>query len=410
MKLSLRLILFILIMYLFALQLAIMHVIPVFQYVDELYALMCVPLWAIRFHWVLKLKKENKQINIILLLLLLFVGIGIFSNLVYSYQTFSAALRDVFINLKFFMGIATTYLLFRDFNIRKYVHPIKANAKFLILLYFVLVMQNKVTHVFPVADMRFGLYAEKIFFNHPTELASTTFFLLLVVVICYENFKKDFFYIVIAAFTIMLTLRFKALAAVLAFLYMFFIVTSGRRLKMLYLVPIVPFAVLVGGKEFSFYFFSERAMDMARGALSFTSLAIAKDTFPLGAGFGTFASWTSGTSYSPLYEMYGISKVWGLEPDSPTLVSDVFWPMILAQVGVIGLVLYVAIIVYLFVLIFRCSRNNKYLLLAGYGAMVYLLVSSIAESAFVNPLALPLAFVIGLSVCNDYQRKRGMIQ
>ena len=81
--------------------------------------------------------------------------------------------------------------------------------------------------------------------------------------------------------------------------------------------------------------------------------------FPLGTGFGTFASWVSGVYYSPIYTLYGINNVWGLTKEWPGLVSDVFWPMIIAQNGFIGLGLYIFIIYNLFKIVLQCSKSDK---------------------------------------------------
>lgn len=388
----------------FALQCAIMQHVAIFKYWDELYALLCIPLAVMKYNR--KIIKKNKYARNLAKALILFVGVGVISNGVYRYQVWHAVAQDIFLNLKFFMGIVTTYYLFRDFNIKKYKTRIRTHVKILILLYFALVIQNKITHIFPVADMRFGMNAEKIFFNHPTELASATFFLLLILMICYTGLKKDLAYIVMGAAIVILTLRFKAIAAVMIFLYMYFIITTGKRMKFTYFLPLIPFCVMVGWNEFYFYFFSDATMLMARGALSYVSLRVARDMFPLGAGFGTFASWPSGTFYSPLYEMYGIGNVWGLTRDWSGLVSDVFWPMIIAQNGFLGFGLYVYIVICLIKLILQCAKIDSRLYLAGMGAIFYLLVSSLAESAFVNPLALPLSVVIGLTICAYYQKER----
>lgn len=391
-------------MYMFTLQFAVMRVILIFQYWDEIYALMCIPIALMSFKS--KIKEKSKYINHLLITLCLFMLIGFISNFVYHYQTGIAVIRDAFLNLKFFMGILTTYYLFRGFKIQQYKYQISTHIKFLLFSYFILVLQNKFTHFFSVADMRFGVYSEKIFFNHPTELASATFFLILLLMINYVNIEKDLLFIAMGATVVLLTLRFKAIATVLIFLYMYFIVISGKRMRMIYFIPLIPFVGIIGGEEFYFYFFSKNAMDTARGALSFVSLKIARNTFPIGTGFGTFASWTSGIYYSPVYQLYGINTVWGLSKDWPQLVSDVFWPMIIAQNGFIGCILYVYIVMCIFKIVLQCSKVDKRLYLAGMGALTYLLVSSIAESAFVNPLALPLSFVIGLTLCVYNQRER----
>ncbi|MDP6380389.1 MAG: hypothetical protein QF662_03495, partial [Phycisphaerae bacterium] len=50
----------------------------------------------------------------------------------------------------------------------------------------------------------------------------------------------------------------------------------------------------------------------ARMALYFTSLKVAKDHLPLGAGFGRYGSWMSRVHYSPLYDTYELSSMPGL--------------------------------------------------------------------------------------------------
>lgn len=401
--------LFIAVMYIFSLQFGLMQRISIFKYWDEFYAILFIPLALIGFNGKIKFSKEKRYIHKMIFSLVIFVLFGVISNCIYKYQHILAVLYDIFLNLKFFMGIGTTYYLFENFKLIKYRNQIQFHTKLLITLYFILTLQNKITHIFEVGDMRFGIYAEKIFFNHPTELASATFFLLLILMISNTNIKENSIFIAMAVTVILLTLRFKAIATVMLFIYVYVIVISGRKMKPLYLLPLIPFIIMVGGDEFTFYFFSSNSMNMARGALSFTSLKIASDKFPIGTGFGTFASWTSGVYYSPVYSLYGISNVWGLTKKWPQLVSDVFWPMIIAQNGFIGLIIYIYIIYCLFRIIIQCSKVDKRLFLAGIGALSYLLVSSIAESAFVNPLALPLSFVIGLCICVYKQKERGII-
>lgn len=400
---------FILIMYLFTFQFGLMKCSAVFQFLDELYAAICIPLFFLNFNGRIKQNKSDRFIRYMIMAIFIFLLIGIAANSIYAFQSPLAIVQDIFLNLKFYMGIVTTYYLFKNFKFDRSKHQICFHCKLLIVLFLLLTLQNKITHIYSVADMRFGINAEKIFFNHPTELASTTFFLLLILIMSSDDILDNKQYVLMAVFTIILTLRFKAIATTMLFIYMYFIVMSGRKMHALYLLPLVPFVVAVAGKEFYFYFFSDATMQMARGALSYTSLKIAKDFFPFGTGFGTFASWMSGVYYSPLYESYGISDVWGLGKGWPALVSDVFWPMIIAQNGYIGFVLYVVIIWCLYKIIMQCAKTDRTIFLAGMGALSYLLISSIAESAFVNPLALPLSLVIGMCICISKQKSRGTV-
>ncbi len=75
-----------------------------------------------------------------------------------------------------------------------------------------------------------------------------------------------------------------------------------------------------------------------RVALAVGSVAIARDALPFGAGLGRFGSHMSREQYSPLYAELGLDKIYGLSRAFPIAVTDNFWPMILGETGVIGLV------------------------------------------------------------------------
>ena len=55
-------------------------------------------------------------------------------------------------------------------------------------------------------------------------------------------------------------------------------------------------------------FFSSIIPDSARYQLLTKAFEIARDMFPLGAGFATFGSYYSGVYYSSVYAAYGLSN------------------------------------------------------------------------------------------------------
>ena len=99
------------------------------------------------------------------------------------------------------------------------------------------------------------------------------------------------------------------------------------------------------GDQIEYYFFSDIQSDSARYQLLITSILIARDSFPIGAGFGTFGSYMSAIHYSPVYRIYGISNVHGLIEGATYFTSDSFWPMILGETGIVGLVSIVIVII-----------------------------------------------------------------
>jgi len=68
------------------------------------------------------------------------------------------------------------------------------------------------------------------------------------------------------------------------------------------------------------------------------SVAIARDEFPLGKGIGRFGSHMSREVYSPVYGEYGMDGMYGIAEMWPIAVADTFWPMILGEAGVLGLI------------------------------------------------------------------------
>jgi hypothetical protein len=75
-----------------------------------------------------------------------------------------------------------------------------------------------------------------------------------------------------------------------------------------------------------------------RQVLYRTSAHIARDFFPFGGGFGSFASQASIIKYSPLYARYGLSNTYGFRANDPIMVHDASWATVLAEGGVIGTV------------------------------------------------------------------------
>ena len=383
---------------------ALMSIHPMFKYIDELYAILFVPL-GIKYFFSLD-QIINKKI---FLLILLFVLLGVSTNIVYGYQNIQAVMKDIFLNIKFFMGIVTIQLLTKKFDVQNYRKRFIFHIKAIIIILFVLMLVDQITPIFPCNEIRYGLRSEQLFFGHPTGLASVSFVLILLLLLFSENITSNKIYLICGCILVVSTLRVKAIATILLFLiFYFYMLVFNKKPSLILLVLFSPIIILIGWEQIYGYFFSDVAMDSARGALTYKSIEIAQDFFPLGTGFGTYASAPSAESYSPIYHLYGLSNVWGLSESNPMFVSDVFWPMIISQNGFLGLLIYLCIIVFYITRIQNLYKSDKKGYLLCMGAFIYLLISSTSESAFVNPLSLPLALVIGL--CFSVNRQKSILK
>ena len=135
-----------------------------------------------------------------------------------------------------------------------------------------------------------------------------------------------------------------------------------------------------------------------RTALYVGAVAIARDRLPLGAGVGRFGSHLSRADYSPVYAEYGLERIHLLGPDQPSAVTDTYWPMVLGETGLLGLL---AALVFFGAVTRAVWRNAviavspamRMIALAALMIFVEGLVRSLISSVFTAP---PIAyFVLG---------------
>jgi hypothetical protein len=128
----------------------------------------------------------------------------------------------------------------------------------------------------------------------------------------------------------------------------------------------------------------------ARGLLFITSEKIATEHAPFGSGFGTFASAESRLNYSPLYEAYGLSRVYGLSREYPHFIDDTMWPAILGESGYIGLFGVICGFSILAMEIVRRIKGawgkDQTFPLAAFGALVCVIVASAANPVMFDGL------------------------
>jgi len=145
--------------------------------------------------------------------------------------------------------------------------------------------------------------------------------------------------------------------------------------------------------------------DLPRLVLYGVGWRVATASFPLGAGFGRFGSYASVLDYSPLYDQYGLSSLFGFSPDDPRYVTDAYWPSVVGETGFLGAAVCMGFIVALWFGLRRAARmsaaaeSNRLLAQAAGFALVEVLVESVAGPLFATSLtAFAVAVPIGVSL------------
>ncbi len=388
---NLKYFLFIIIFYLFIFQNPLQNTFHVFRYFDEIFALSIIPLYLIKE---IKYKNNKHKISEIIIILILICLTGLYSNIKLNIQDFKSIFSDIIVLLKFFL----VYMLSNTFFTKEFMEnnkkKILCHVHLIIIVLFILSIANYLFNLFPY-EIRYGIMSNKLFFSHPTFLVAISVFLISMNTFLSKKIINS--YTLMALFIIISTLRFKAIGITVGIILIsYYVNKTNKKITVSKLVIIGLIVFLVSFQQISYYFFNT---GFARKELTTTAFKIAKDNFPLGTGFASFGSYFSVTNYSPIYYKYNLNSVWGISPQYADFVSDTFWPMILGQFGILGLILYIRLLyIILKNLQNEYSTENKYIYLAKLMCFIYLIISSTSESAFVNPISVPLAFVIGLKV------------
>lgn len=312
-----------------------------------------------------------------------FIFIGIISTLVNRIQPQSIAIiKDILAISKFIICYIATLILTRNLEKEKLLECIYSRTKKYIYIIFIFSIINIFINIGMAGDVRYGIRSFKFLFTHPTYLVSSIVLMMSVIIAKNEKSKSSKVVIIQAIIILILTFRSKAIMFVCAYFTMVLVVKYLKNIKIKYIVPIIIMTFFVSYQKVAEYL--SWGLTAARPALYIIGFELAKKYFPLGSGFGTFASSLSGTYYSPIYYEYGISGVWGLTPEKYNYMADTFWPYIYGQFGFIGCLFFIICIVFIIrALILRYSYN-KIKLLASLMIIMYIMIASIAEAIFTD--------------------------
>lgn len=383
---------FVLFFYFFLLREYLESQIGFLSYIDELVAVFAFLLFFINGLTTHSFKIEKYSICIILFLIC-----GLLGNLFYGYQSvYLAVLTDAFINAKFWLAIYFGICIFSGFDFERYAKSLYFHIRLVIFVFVALTIADNVFGIFSLIP-EYGFRSTHLFYSHPTHFTWACVMLCVILMCIRKHVKHADLLFGICIILMLSTLKIKALVTVLAFLFVYYYnIRKHKKISLTVVAVFCLFAFAIGYNKIYFYFFSEIQSTSARYQLFVTAFKICGDHFPFGAGFGTFASNVSGVYYSVIYNIYGISGVNGIMPNDTSFINDTFWPMVLGQTGIFGLILFVAALVFLYSKIKQLKKTD--IEIFGVALMIFaaMLISSVMESAFVHPNSIPIAVILGM--------------
>ncbi|MHC5280136.1 hypothetical protein [Listeria kieliensis] len=185
-------------------------------------------------------------------------------------------------------------------------------------------------------DTRFGIHTYSFGFGHPAQFALVViiFSAIRFLFALLEKTTPPYVYLISNFVLIFIAGRSTSIGFYICFLILAFVLPYLKRIPF-------SFAGILGAVFI--WFAWDRIMNQifgstgeARGLLLRTSIQIAKEHFPFGAGLGMFGSHAARVHYSPLFARYNLDSVWGLSPNNPQFATDSYWAMIIGELGFLG--------------------------------------------------------------------------
>lgn len=390
-KHSLDLILVAIVLYITLFQNALENISKIFGYVDEMIAVALIFLGLVKLIINKKNKLDKENIKILICMVVIAI-LGFVSNFVYGYQNINYAIKDAIVVFKGIASYIMIQIVVKKFDMQRYSDYFNIQFKVITVAMFTLTIANVFLKIFPFYEIRFGFPTQQLIFSHPTYLASFGVVIIALLSAFMKSHKENWKYILMMCLVICSTGRTKIIIFLVGYMYIYYVnMIRKRKLDRKDLISITVLGVVFAIGQIVSYL---KNIYWARSAITVGSVLVARDHFPIGSGFGTYASWISGQHYSPLYYRYGMEVVPGLRPDFYEFIADTFWPMILGQFGFIGLMAFLYIIYNMYRKI--CKSNNLYNYFAQLTLFLYMLVASLAEASFSGPSAVLILSLIAL--------------
>lgn len=333
----------------------------------------------------------------------LFLISGIFSTIALNIQPIKIAiLKDILAISKFFIFYLTALYLSSEIDKEKLLKSISKRIRIYLYIIFIFGVINLFFDIGMSQGTRYGIRYYSFLFTHPTYLVLAT--ILMLSILKANSIEKKNKYAEFSALMILsFTLRSKALIFIVIYLLVEILGDKLKEIKIKHLTifGVIGFIITLP-KALKIFSWGYTA---ARPALYLVGVELAIKYFPVGSGFGTFASALSGQYYSTIYYNYKINHVMGLTPDMYLYMADTFWPYIYGQFGVLGFVLFILTLVQIFKSLKSRYILNKQKTLAAYLIFIYVLVASTAEAVFTDALGSLTFVILAVYLGNNYIKK-----
>lgn len=369
----------------------IVQYIPVFSYYDEIIMAILLASYLVM---ILKKNTIRKSDLRIWGLIFLIIVTGLIGNMTSGYErNMSTILSGILVWFKAFIEYVALDLILSkgDKSTDTVINKIHIFAKIFTLAAFIGLIVSPITG-FGLerlsARMRYGFHPYKFIYRQPALFSWYCLAAMMVLTIANARkcCKNNIMYRLMLTVAWLATLRSRAFVFVLVYWFLYYVIfvfeeKNLPKIKLRYILFVGIVAVGIAGSAIEKYFFSGNT---SRSILLITGISIAARFFPLGAGIANYATSVSFKNYSSLYYDYGFNIIYRLNQseDGMTELTDCYWPAVMGEFGIIGLILLIILLWKIGKSLLLKSRFNKWIYYNTVFLILTSLFSSIATAVF----------------------------
>ncbi|CIP14117.1 Uncharacterised protein [Streptococcus pneumoniae] len=352
------------------------------QYIDEIVALLFLIHYFLR---VVLNKSISKKFSRLVLLLLTIILITLISNFWNNVQTniliISIDLFSIFKFIFIFLGAQSFLNDLTHKEIKRIILRVYFISNIYLSVLIVLAFLNIFIGLGMHQEYRYGLPTFSFIFGTPGQVINLSIiFLLLYQLNKLYNSKNNLIHLVLIFLLLLSTLKTRAIVLAIVFVYILYLFEirniSSMKKRVL---PVLGLGAVVGFEQFKTYFLTS---DTPRLTLFKYGMLTMRRYFPLGSGFATYGSDIAAKNYSLLYYQYGFHNRYGMNPYDIRFLNDNFYPMIFAQFGFLGGILYVFLLLDYFRLLLRVASINDKVIKTSVFIYIFNVVLSSIQSSY----------------------------
>lgn len=367
---------------------------PWTQYADEIFTIFAIFKIFQEYHKIRENNNVNKLFKVTSITLVVLVIVGLISNMRSKVILNPIPIFiDLFSMIKIPIVFLYVYAIISDKEKEVILNNLKLISKIFISIAFLCGIVNFFKDIGMSYDIRYGIRSYRFIYANPAALNEVLIIAYIIILVTSSKKSRNIFGIM-AMLSVIFTLRgigIGVVGIIIMFNIYFNYKDANEPLKPYKLIPFALGAILLGFNQINEYFITGTSL---RALLMKNSIVVFKRFFPFGSGFATYGSDQAYKHYSSLYYEFGYHNIYMLSPEHGYVANDNFWPMIIAQFGIIGCICYIYLVYYQFKIILEL-RTNKEIKISSIALLSLLFIASLGNAIYTSASGMMIYIILG---------------